>query len=62
MGAKPRSDRGKTRQLAAQVTSLLLIQRKRAGGDFPDINAGAIDDLYYDNLDFDPNGEDAKRI
>ena len=62
MGARPRSDRGKTRQLAAQVTSLLLAQQNAAGAIFPDINASAIDQLYYENLDFDSDGEEGKRI
>ena len=35
MGARPRSDRGKTRQLAAQITSLLLAQRERSRHDLP---------------------------
>ena len=62
MGAKPGGDRGKTRQLAAQVTSLLLAQSSAVGATLPDINAAAIDELYHDNLDFDPNGAEARRI
>ncbi len=62
MGARPGSDRGKTRQLAAQVTSLLLSQQKADGASFPDVNAMAIDQLYYDNLDFDSDGDDGKRV
>ncbi|MDE0678807.1 MAG: DUF262 domain-containing protein [Gammaproteobacteria bacterium] len=62
MRAKPGSDRGKTRQLAAQITSLLLAQRNAFGETFPDINLAAIDQLYYDNLNFDPNGEEGRRI
>lgn len=62
MGAKPASDRGKTRQLAAQVTSLLLAQQKAVGISLPDVNAAAIDQLYYDNLDFDPDGADGRRV
>ena len=62
MGAKPGSDRGKTRQLAAQITSLLLAQRRKLGVALPDINAAAIDDLYYENLDFDPDGTESRRI
>ena len=62
MGARPGSDRGKTRQLAAQITSLLLTQMRGIGGNLPDINAAAIDDLYYENLDFDPDGAESRRI
>ena len=62
MGARPGSDRGKTRQLAAQVTSLLLAQRSAAGLTLPDINAPAIDHFYYENLDFDPDGTEARQV
>ena len=62
MGASPGSDRGKTRQLAAQITSLLLAQNRGVGGDLPDINAAAINDLYHENLDFDPDGTQGRRI
>ena len=62
MGARPGSDRGKTRQLAAQVTSLLFAQRSAVGSTLPDINAPAIDHLYYENLDFDPDGQEGRRI
>ncbi len=62
MGARPGSDRGKTRQLAAQVTSLLLSQQSGVGAALPDINASAIDHLYYENLDFDPDGQEGRRI
>ena len=62
MGARPGRDRGKTRQLAAQITSLLLAQRKVTGPILPDINAPAIDQFYYENLDFDPDGTEAKQI
>ena len=62
MGARPGGDRGKTRQLAAQITSLLLAQRNEVGLTLPDINAPSIDHLYYENLDFDPDGAEARRI
>ena len=62
MGARPGGDRGKTRQLAAQITSLLLAQWSAVGVPLPDINAPAIDHLYYENLDFDPDGVEARRI
>ena len=46
---KPRSDRGKTRQLAAQL-AMLFFNKRRLGGDaFCDINASAISDFYYAN-------------
>lgn len=62
MGARPGSDRGRTRQLAAQITSLLLAQRTDFGSPLPDINAQAIDQLYYENLDFDLDGVEGRRI
>ena len=62
MGARPKSDRGKTRQLAAQITSLLLFQQTAVGETLPDIDASAIDHLYYDKLDFDPDGPEGRRI
>ncbi|MDE0680490.1 MAG: DUF262 domain-containing protein, partial [Gammaproteobacteria bacterium] len=62
MRANPGSDRGRTRQLAAQITSLLLAQRKGAGVAPPDIRAAEIDQLYYGNLDFNPLGDNARRI
>lgn len=44
---KPRSDRGKTRQLAAQIAMLYLERRKQGTNHFVDTNARAIDDYYY---------------
>ena len=57
---KPGKDRGKTRQLAAQIAILFL--GRRATGGFTDINASAIDDYYYTNLDFDSNSPNCKRL
>ena len=62
MGARPSSDRGKTRQLAAQITSLILAQRSAVGSNLPDINLPAIDHFYYENLDFDPDGTEARLV
>ena len=60
LGAKPRTDRGKTRQLAAQIAMLFF--SRRTGDQFPDTNAGAINDYYYTNLDFDANSKDCQRL
>ena len=62
LGMKPSRDRGKTRQLAAQLTMLFLERRNNGQDFFSDINARAIDDYYYENLDFDPNFGDIKRL
>ena len=57
---KPGRDRGKTRQLAAQV-AILFLERHRVGR-FTDINSGAIDDYYHTNLDFDSESPTCKRL
>lgn len=57
---KPGQDRGKTRQLAAQIAILFL--ERRAKGSFTDINASAIDNYYYTNLDFDSGTPNCKRL
>ena len=62
LGMKPSGDRGKTRQLAAQLTILFLERRNMGHHFFSDINARAIDDYYYENLDFDPKTGDTKRL
>jgi hypothetical protein len=60
MRGKKLKDRGKMRQLAAQVAMLLFT--KRATGALQDINAASIDDFYYENLGFDANSENASRL
>lgn len=60
MKANKAKDRGKFRQLAAQI-AMLFITRRHEGG-FRDINAAAIDDFYYENLGFDAESEDARRL
>ena len=59
---KPGQDRGKTRQLAAQLAVLFLERRNNGSGHFADINARAIDDYYYTNLDFNSESPDCKRL
>ena len=59
---KPGSDRGNTRQLAAQITMLYLERRTHGIEVFPDIRGKAIDDYYYANLDFDGGSRDCKRL
>jgi hypothetical protein len=53
-------DRGKTRQLAAQI--IMLVMKKRESGRIVDIDAGSINDFYYENLGFDSSSAEAKRI
>lgn len=59
---KPGQDRGKTRQLAAQIAILFLERRRKGPEHFTDINAKAIDDYYYTNLDFDSDSPSCKRL
>jgi hypothetical protein len=60
MKAQTVADRGKFRQLAAQI-SMSYFTRRRTGG-FVDINASAIDDFYYENLSFDSDALESKRL
>lgn len=53
-------DRGKYRQLAAQVAMLFFTHRTE--GSFCDINSEALDDYYYQHLGFDSNSADAQRL
>ena len=59
---KPGQDRGKTRQLAAQIAILFLERRSNGPDHFVDTNARAIDDYYYTNLDFDSESLDCERL
>ena len=59
---KPGSDRGRTRQLAAQI-AILFLERRRVGPQyFVDTNSRALDDYYYTHLDFDADSSDCKRF
>ena len=61
-GMEPSSGRGKARQLAAQIAMLFLSRRINGTDQFPNINATAIDDYYYENLDFDGDSRDCQRL
>ena len=60
MGAQKVQDRGKFRQLAAQIAMLYFTRRSQ--GTFCDIRAEAIDDFYYENLGFDAQAPDVQRL
>jgi hypothetical protein len=60
MQARRTKDRGKFRQLAAQIAMLFFTHREK--GAFCDINSAAIDDYYYENLGFDADASGAKRL
>ncbi|GAH63697.1 unnamed protein product, partial [marine sediment metagenome] len=63
MGAGRRSaDRGKFRQLTAQMAMLFLTRRKTNGERLCDIRASDIDDFYYEHLDFDPASPEPVRF
>jgi len=62
LGMKPAQDRGRTRQLAAQIAMLFLSRRKGGPDSFTDINAGSIDDFYYANIDFNTESSEAVRL
>lgn len=55
-------DRGKFRQLAAQISMLYLTRKSSKTGGFCDTGALAIDDFYYENLGFDSDSSDAQRL
>jgi hypothetical protein len=62
MGAKSGGKRGEVRQLCAQMTMLFFAKRQSGGERLTDINAKAIDDFYYQNLDFDAAAPNAVRF
>jgi hypothetical protein len=62
MGAQRVQDRGKFRQLAAQIAILYFTRRSGSTDSFCDIKAEAIDDFYYENLGFDSSSSDATRL
>ena len=59
---KPGQDRGKTRQLAAQIAVLYFERHNRGHDYFTDINSRAIDDYYYTHLDFDGTTPECHRL
>ena len=62
MGAGRGSDRGKFRQLAAQMMMLYVTHRETRGESLCDINADEIDDFYYEHMDFDSASPEAERF
>ncbi|OSJ19234.1 hypothetical protein BST63_03430 [Bradyrhizobium canariense] len=62
MGAQKVQDRGKFRQLAAQIAVLYFTRRANTNDSFCDIKAEAVDDFYYENLGFDSESTDARRL
>lgn len=60
--ANKAKDRGKFRQLAAQMAMLLLTRRSDPNGSLRDTNAESIDSYYYENLGFDASSPAAVRF
>ena len=60
MGAQKVQDRGKFRQLAAQIAMLYFTKHSKEV--FCDTKAEKIDDFYYENLGFDSHSSDARRL
>ncbi len=58
---KPHSDRGRTRQLAAQI-AILFEQHRQGRGELGNIRADDIDDHYYKNLEFDRHSPTCLRL
>ncbi len=58
-----KTDRGRARQLGAQIAMLYLERRKNGSHHFVDITTkNSIDDYYYRNLDFDSDSQDCNRL
>lgn len=62
MRAQKVKDRGKFRQLAAQIAVLYFSRRSSPTATFPDISAEEIDDFYYENLGFNAESPEAQRL
>lgn len=62
VGIRSSNDRGKARQLAAQIAVLFFTRRDGKFRELPDINSSSINDFYYKNIDFDQDAPDAKRL
>lgn len=59
---KPATDRGKTRQLAAQITVLFLERRKNGADQISDGNSSKIWEYYDTQLNFDASSPDCRRL
>ena len=59
---KPATDRGKTRQLAAQITVLFLERREHGPDHFSDGNSSKIWEYYDTQLNFNASSDDCRRL
>ena len=61
LGMRPANDRGKTRQLAAQI-AVLIFSRGENGDNYSDIKSASLSEYYYENLDFDAKSPKVARL
>ena len=62
LGMKPSTDRGRCRQLAAQIAILFLQRQKNGTSHFCDLKRAEIDEFYYSQLDFDSASSECERL
>lgn len=62
LSMRPLKDRGKTRQLCAQLAMLYFRRRENGYDYFSDINSNAISDFYHSHIDFDQKSSEAVRF
>ena len=62
LGMKPGSDRGKTRQLAAQIAVLFLEKHEKDLRYFSDLKRKNIDEYYYTQLAFDSTSKNCEQL
>lgn len=62
LGMKPDADRGKARQLAAQISVIYFGRRESKLAAISDIGAKSINDFYFSHIDFDRSSSEAKRL
>jgi len=59
---KSTSDRGRVRQLAAQIAILYFVHRQNGCHALPDINSASVTEFYYQNIDFERTSGEGKRL
>ena len=62
LGMNPKTDRGNSRQLAAQIAILFLERHEKDPTHFSDIRSQEIDNYYYTQLNFDATSADCKQL
>lgn len=62
MRMKPEKDRGATRTVAAQIAAAFLTRREKGPDAFYDMSSEAVDDFYYEHVDFNESAPEAQRL